>query len=135
MNRLHLHVSVDDLSRSIRFYETLFGAPPTVLKPDYAKWMLEDPRVNFAISTRGGTPGMYHRSMYWASTDATSCSITVRPKGSRACARMVLRSRSPFFRMQHTDNKAVVWSSGTSAVRKGPRPSSPQGVTRLTAPL
>jgi catechol 2,3-dioxygenase-like lactoylglutathione lyase family enzyme len=49
---LHVHVSVDDLSQSIRFYSTLFAAEPTVLKPDYAKWMLEDPRVNFAISLR-----------------------------------------------------------------------------------
>lgn len=52
MKRLHLHVSVPDLDQSIRFYETLFGASPTVVKDDYAKWMLEDPRVNFAISTR-----------------------------------------------------------------------------------
>jgi catechol 2,3-dioxygenase-like lactoylglutathione lyase family enzyme len=51
MKRLHLHVSVPDLARSIQFYETLFGAPPTVVKDDYAKWMLDDPRVNLAIST------------------------------------------------------------------------------------
>ncbi|MEJ0017009.1 MAG: ArsI/CadI family heavy metal resistance metalloenzyme [Acetobacteraceae bacterium] len=54
MKRLHVHVAVDDLDRSIGFYSTLFAARPTVVKPDYAKWMLEDPRVNFAISTRGG---------------------------------------------------------------------------------
>jgi catechol 2,3-dioxygenase-like lactoylglutathione lyase family enzyme len=52
MKRLHLHVSVPDLAQSIQFYETLFGAKPSVVKVDYAKWMLEDPRVNFAISTR-----------------------------------------------------------------------------------
>jgi len=51
MKRLHVHVTVDDLGQSIRFYRTLFGAPPTVERPDYAKWMLDDPRVNFAIST------------------------------------------------------------------------------------
>ncbi len=51
MKRLHLHVSVPDLAQSIRFYETLFGAPASVVKDDYAKWMLDDPRVNFAIST------------------------------------------------------------------------------------
>jgi catechol 2,3-dioxygenase-like lactoylglutathione lyase family enzyme len=51
MKRLHVHVSVDDLAQSIRFYSTLFAAEPTVLKDDYAKWMLEDPRVNFAVST------------------------------------------------------------------------------------
>jgi hypothetical protein len=51
MKRLHVHVSVDDLGQSVRFYSTLFAAEPTVLKSDYAKWMLDDPRVNFAIST------------------------------------------------------------------------------------
>ena len=50
MKRLHVHVGVNDLDQSIRFYSTLFGSEPTVTKPDYAKWMLEDPRVNFAIS-------------------------------------------------------------------------------------
>ena len=56
MKRLHVHVSVDDLTQSIRFYSTLFATEPTVVKSDYAKWMLDDPRVNFAISTgcRGG---------------------------------------------------------------------------------
>lgn len=51
MKRLHVHVSVGDLDRSIAFYSTLFGTQPTVVKPDYAKWMIEDPRVNFAISS------------------------------------------------------------------------------------
>ena len=60
MKRLHLHVSVPDLAQSIRFYETLFGAPPTVVKDDYAKWMLEDPRVNLAISQRGSAVGVDH---------------------------------------------------------------------------
>ena len=54
MKRLHVHVSVDDLAQSIRFYSTLFAAEPTVLKDDYAKWMLEVPRVNFAISEHAG---------------------------------------------------------------------------------
>lgn len=57
MKRLHVHVAVDDLGRAIGFYSTLFAAPPTVVKPDYAKWMLEDPRVNFAISARAGRTG------------------------------------------------------------------------------
>ncbi len=52
MKRLHVHVSVDDLDQSIRFYSTLFATAPSVTKPDYAKWMLSDPRVNFAISNR-----------------------------------------------------------------------------------
>jgi catechol 2,3-dioxygenase-like lactoylglutathione lyase family enzyme len=54
MKRLHVHVSVDDLAQSTRFYSTLFAAEPTVVKEDYVKWMLDDPRVNFAISTRAG---------------------------------------------------------------------------------
>ncbi len=54
MKRLHVHMSVADLDQSIRFYSALFAAKPTVTKPDYAKWMLEDPRVNFAISTHSG---------------------------------------------------------------------------------
>ena len=60
MKRLHIHVSVADLEQSVRFYATLFAAAPTVLKPDYAKWMLDDPRVNFAISKRGGAVGVQH---------------------------------------------------------------------------
>lgn len=57
MKRLHVHVAVADLEQSVRFYATLFAAEPTVLKADYAKWMLEDPRVNFAISARGVDAG------------------------------------------------------------------------------
>lgn len=60
MKRLHVHVSVSDLHKSIRFYQALFAAEPTVVKPDYAKWMLDDPRVNFAISQRGGATGVRH---------------------------------------------------------------------------
>jgi catechol 2,3-dioxygenase-like lactoylglutathione lyase family enzyme len=60
MKRFHVHVAVDDLAANIRFYSAVFGAPPTVEKADYAKWMLEDPRVNFAISERGLKPGIDH---------------------------------------------------------------------------
>jgi catechol-2,3-dioxygenase len=60
MKRLHVHVSVSDISQSLGFYSALFAAQPVVVKPDYAKWMLDDPRVNFAISRRGGTAGLSH---------------------------------------------------------------------------
>lgn len=60
MYRMHLHVSVPDLAPSIAFYETLFGASPDVVKDDYAKWMLDDPRVNFAISRRNSAVGLDH---------------------------------------------------------------------------
>ena len=60
MKRFHVHVSVHDLEQSIRFYSALFGAEPAVKKPDYAKWMLEDPRINFAISNRRAKAGIDH---------------------------------------------------------------------------
>ncbi len=60
MKRFHVHVAVADLAEGIRFYSTVFGAEPTVRKDDYAKWMMEDPRLNFAISARGGRPGINH---------------------------------------------------------------------------
>jgi hypothetical protein len=60
MKRFHVHVSVENVPASIRFYSTLFSAEPTVVKSDYAKWMLDDPRVNFAISKRGGDVGVRH---------------------------------------------------------------------------
>ena len=61
MKRFHVHVGVRDLKQSIRFYSALFAAEPAVRKDDYAKWLLEDPRVNFAISTHSGqAPGIDH---------------------------------------------------------------------------
>ncbi|WP_374554725.1 ArsI/CadI family heavy metal resistance metalloenzyme [Aquitalea pelogenes] len=60
MKRFHLHVAVNNLEDSIRFYSALFHAAPSVQKDDYAKWMLEDPRINFAISQRGAEPGLDH---------------------------------------------------------------------------
>ena len=60
MKRFHVHVGVENVADSIRFYSTLFAAEPTVVKSDYAKWMLDDPRVNFAISKRGGATGIRH---------------------------------------------------------------------------
>jgi len=60
MKRLHVHVGVENLDASIRFYGGLFGAPPSVRKSDYANWMVDDPRVNFAISQRGGRVGVNH---------------------------------------------------------------------------
>jgi len=60
MNRFHVHLNVADLDASLRFYTRLFGAAPAVRKPDYAKWLLDDPQVNFAISATGRTPGVDH---------------------------------------------------------------------------
>jgi catechol 2,3-dioxygenase-like lactoylglutathione lyase family enzyme len=60
MKRFHVHIAVDQLETNIRFYSALFGCEPAVVKPDYAKWMLDDPRVNFAISQRGARVGLDH---------------------------------------------------------------------------
>lgn len=60
MKRFHVHAHVEDLDQSIAFYSRMFGAAPTRVEADYAKWMIEDPRINFAISTRGGRPGVDH---------------------------------------------------------------------------
>ena len=60
MKRFHVHVAVEHLDASVRFYTKIFGAEPTLRKPDYAKWMMEDPRMNFAISQRGAKAGVDH---------------------------------------------------------------------------
>jgi len=60
MKRFHVHIAVNDLDASIRFYSAVFGVPPSVKKTDYAKWMIEDPRINFAIPNRGAKAGLDH---------------------------------------------------------------------------
>ena len=60
MKRFHIHIAVDDLELNVRFYTALFHAGPSVLEADYAKWMIDDPLINFAISNRGRKPGLDH---------------------------------------------------------------------------
>lgn len=69
MKRLHMHVSVPDLGKAVDFYSILFDAPPSVVKDDYAKWMLEDPRVNLAISSRARAAGIDHVGVQVDSAD------------------------------------------------------------------
>jgi extradiol dioxygenase family protein len=69
MKRFHVHVSVDDIDTARTFYATLFGVAPTVSEDDYAKWMLDDPKVNFAISMRGAAPGLDHLGIQVDSDD------------------------------------------------------------------
>jgi catechol 2,3-dioxygenase-like lactoylglutathione lyase family enzyme len=69
MKRFHIHVSVDDLAKNIRFYSTLFGTQPSRVEADYAKWMLDDPRINFAVSTRRQPVGVNHLGFQVDSTD------------------------------------------------------------------
>lgn len=93
MKRFHVHVAVHDLQQSIRFYSSLFGAAPSVTKDDYAKWMLEDPRVNFAISTRGTNAGLDHLGLQ-AETEAeleeigsglAQAEVSLMPQKGAAC--------------------------------------------------
>lgn len=79
MKRLHMHVSVGDLGQSIGFYSTLFGQGPSVTKPDYAKWMLDDPKVNFAISARGVDAGLDHVGIQ-VESEAELCELAGRLK-------------------------------------------------------
>lgn len=94
MKRMHLHVSVPDLAQSIRFYESLFGTAPTVVKDDYAKWLLEDPKVNFAISERARGTGVDHIGIQVDSADElaqlsgrlkAAGADTVDQKGTTCC--------------------------------------------------
>jgi len=93
MKRLHVHVAVHDLAQSLRFYSALFAADPTVKKDDYAKWQLDDPRVNFAISTRGKAAGLDHLGIQ-AENDAeleeigarlAAADVSVMPQKNAAC--------------------------------------------------
>ena len=89
MKRLHVHVSVKDLPASICFYRTIFGAEPVVTKPDYAKWMLEDPRVNFAISTNRQPVGINHLGFQVESDEELR---SMRAQLAAADARMIEES-------------------------------------------
>ena len=93
MKRLHVHVGVHDLQKSIRFYSALFAAQPTVSKPDYAKWMLDDPRVNFAISTRASKAGLDHLGIQAENSDEleeigsrlAQADVSVTPQKGASC--------------------------------------------------
>jgi len=113
MKRLHVNLAVKDLEQSVRFYSTLFAAEPTVLKPDYAKWMLEDPRVNFAISTRGAAQGLDHLGIQVDSREELaqladrleSAGTTVHDKGEAHCC--YARSDKAWVR----DPEGLAWES------------------------
>ncbi|HEX2649489.1 MAG TPA: ArsI/CadI family heavy metal resistance metalloenzyme [Burkholderiales bacterium] len=93
MKRLHVHVGVHDIEQSVRFYSALFAAEPAVKKADYAKWMLDDPRVNFAISTRGKKGGLDHLGIQAESSQEleeigsrlAQADVSVLPQKDAAC--------------------------------------------------
>ncbi|MBS0321290.1 MAG: VOC family protein [Proteobacteria bacterium] len=84
MKRFHVHLGVPNLAASIRFYSQMFGTPPAVEKPDYAKWMLDDPRLNFAISTRSGHSGLNHLGLQ---ADSAEELATIRDQFTAADAK------------------------------------------------
>ena len=93
MKRFHVHAHVDDLKASVAFYSKLFAAEPTRLEGDYAKWMIDDPRINFAVSTRGGKPGVDHLGIQTDSEDelaelrarAEAAGLAVLDEGETTC--------------------------------------------------
>ncbi|MFN7114139.1 MAG: ArsI/CadI family heavy metal resistance metalloenzyme [Alphaproteobacteria bacterium] len=93
MKRLHIHVGVEDISNSVKFYSALFGAPPVKIKDDYAKWMLDDPHVNFAISSRSGKRGVDHLGIQVDSAEElnalraqlSAANLTTHSEGETTC--------------------------------------------------
>ena len=111
MKRFHVHAHVEDLQASIAFYSRLFAAEPTRVESDYAKWMLEDPRINFAISTRGDKPGVDHLGIQ-ADTDeelaalkaqAAAADMTLLDEGATTCC----YARSDKYWL--TDPQGIAW--------------------------
>ena len=111
MKRFHVHVRVDDLDRSIAFYSKLFAAEPARVESDYAKWMLDDPRVNFAISSRGGPLGVDHLGLQVDEADelaelkarAAGADMTLLDEGATTCC--YARSEKHWV----TDPQGVAW--------------------------
>ncbi len=93
MKRFHIHIAVDDLEQNIHFYTALFQSEPSIREADYAKWMLDDPRINFAISNRGRKPGLDHLGLQVESTDELelvqqgliAAALPVTPQKQAAC--------------------------------------------------
>jgi lactoylglutathione lyase len=111
MKRFHVHAHVEDLQKSIAFYTRMFGAEPTRVESDYAKWMLEDPRINFAISTRGSKPGIDHLGIQ-ADTEeeladlrarARAADLSVLEEGETTCC--YARSEKHWL----TDPQGIAW--------------------------
>ena len=111
MKRFHVHAHVEDLAASIVFYSKMFAADPTRIESDYAKWMLEDPRINFAISMRGGKPGVDHLGLQTDSAEelvelkarAEAADMTLQDVGETSCC--YARSDKHWI----TDPQGIAW--------------------------
>jgi len=111
MKRFHVHAHVDDLQASVAFYSKMFAAEPARLEADYAKWMLEDPRINFAISTRDGKAGVDHLGIQTDTDEelrelkarAQAADLTLVDEGSVSCC--YARSEKHWV----TDPQGIAW--------------------------
>ena len=111
MKRFHVHAHVEDLQASIAFYSKMFAAEPARVESDYAKWMLDDPRINFAISTRGGKPGVDHLGLQTDTAEelvelrarAEAADMTLLDEGETTCC--YARSEKHWI----TDPQGIAW--------------------------
>ena len=113
MQRLHVHVAVTDLEASMRYYTTLFGTGPAVRKQDYAKWMLEDPRVNFAISARSRSAGVDHLGIQ-VDEPSELAAITARLRSAEQGLRQETDAHCCYARSDKTwstDPQGIRWES------------------------
>ncbi len=141
MKRFHVHLHVDDLGRSIGFYSKLFGAEPARVEPDYAKWMLDDPALNFAISTRGERAGVDHlgiqvddaQGLAELKARAHDADLSLLDEGATTCC--YARSEKHWI----TDPQGIAWEHfhtlGTIPVfREARAPEAPQAACCRPAP-
>ncbi len=111
MKRFHVHAHVEDLQASIHFYSKMFGAQPTRTESDYAKWMVDDPRINFAISTRGGTPGVNHLGIQ-TDTQAELVELKARAEAAELTLQDVGEASCCYARSDKywvTDPQGIAW--------------------------
>ena len=142
MKRMHVNLHVRDLDASIRFYSSLFGAPPAVLKHDYAKWMLEDPRVNFAICAAEGPAGLKHLGVQ-AETREELAQLRARLPGTGGSIREEGETVCCYAQSDKTwvtDQQGVVWEmfythgSAESLTAAGPAADAGPSATSCCAP-
>ncbi|MGB7952013.1 MAG: ArsI/CadI family heavy metal resistance metalloenzyme [Candidatus Binatia bacterium] len=113
MKRFHVHVSVDDLEANVKFYSTVFGARPTVVKSDYAKWMVDDPRINFAISKRGSARGIDHLGIQ-VESDEELAALRQQVAGAQIAAQDQANADCCYARSDKywtTDPQGIAWET------------------------
>ena len=114
MKRLHVHLRVTDLNRSISFYNELFKQEPTVLKPDYAKWLLEEPRINFAISNRSAVAGIDHLGIQTDSLDQWLEQNATKGTGAADIGEATTCCYAKSHKRWQTDPDGISWEHFTS---------------------